>query len=101
MPVLPGAHREQIQFFALETLIEVDNEVRAIEALVNIVPMEDLGFIVKGKSQEGRPAFSAKMLLKLYVYGYRNGIRSSRKLAKACQMQCRTLVAIALSATLL
>jgi transposase len=85
MPVLPGAHREQIQFFALETLIEVDNEVRAIEALVNIVPMEDLGFIVKGKSQEGRPAFSAKMLLKLYVYGYRNGIRSSRKLAKACQ----------------
>jgi transposase len=65
MPVLPGAHREQIQFFALETLIEVDNEVRAIEALVNIVPMEDLGFIVKGKSQEGRPAFSAKMLLKI------------------------------------
>jgi len=85
MPVLPGFSRDQIQFFALETVIEPDNEVRAIDALVNAVPMEELGFEVKGKSHEGRPAFPAKALFKLLIYGYRNGIRSSRKLEKACQ----------------
>lgn len=85
MPVLAGANRGQIQFFALETVIEADNEVRAIDALVKVVPMEELGFTVKGKSHEGRPAFPARVLLKLLIYGYRNGIRSSRKLEKSCQ----------------
>jgi hypothetical protein len=58
MPVLPGFNRDQIQFFALETVIESDNEVRAIDALVNAVPMEALGFEVKGKSHEGRLMWS-------------------------------------------
>lgn len=85
MPVLPGSDRSQIQFFSLETAIEPENEVRAIDALVNALPMEALGFEVKGQSHEGRPAFAAKALFKLLIYGYRNGIRSSRKLEKACQ----------------
>jgi len=79
-----GQDRGQIQFYSLDSLIEADNEVRAIEALVDRVPLDDLGFKLKGKSREGRPAFSARMLLKLYVYGYRNRIRSSRQLARAC-----------------
>jgi transposase len=85
MPVLPGSDRSQIQFFSLETAIEPDNEARAIDALANVVPMEELGFEVKGQSHEGRPVFPAKALFKLLIYGYRNGIRSSRKLEKACQ----------------
>lgn len=85
MPVLPGANRQQMQFFSLDGLIEPDNEVRAIEALANVVPIAELGFKEKGKSHEGRPAFDARMLLKLYLYGYRNRMRSSRQLAKACQ----------------
>ena len=85
MLVLAGANRDQIHFFALETVIEGDNEVRAIDALVKVVPMEELGFTVKGKSHEGRPAFPASVLLKLLIYGYRNGIRLSRKLEKSYQ----------------
>jgi transposase len=84
MPVQVGQDRGQIQFYSLDSLIEADNEVRAIEALVDKVPLEGLGFKVKGKSREGRPAFSARMLLKLYVYGYRNRVRSSRQLERAC-----------------
>ncbi|HHB78246.1 MAG TPA: transposase, partial [Saprospiraceae bacterium] len=35
-------------------------------------------------SDQGRPPYHSSDLLKLYMYGYRNSIRSSRKLAKAC-----------------
>ena len=85
MPVIVGTNRGQIHFFALETVIEADNEVRAIGALVKVVPMKELGFAVKSKSHEGGPALPASVLLKLLIYGYCNGIRSSRKLEKSCQ----------------
>ncbi|MGL6104795.1 transposase [Romboutsia sp.] len=39
---------------------------------------------VPNNKTTGRPAFDPKDLLKLYIYGYFNGIRSSRKLAKQC-----------------
>lgn len=46
--------------------------------------IESLGFKVEKNSITGRPAFDPRDLLKLYIYGYFNGIRSSRKLAKNC-----------------
>jgi hypothetical protein len=54
-----GQDRGQIQFYSLDSLIEADNEVRAIEALVDKVP---LCFKVKGKSRDAALVwvFSAK-----------------------------------------
>ena len=44
---------------------------------------KEMGFTKTDPSFEGRPCFDPASLLKLYFYGYRNSIRSSRKLAKA------------------
>lgn len=85
MPIQRGTDRNQIQLFALEQAIGAENPVRVIDALVDALDLVELGFEVKGKSLEGRPAFAAKCLLKLYLYGYQNRIRSSRQLEKACQ----------------
>jgi len=44
-----------------------------------------LGFVVNEIKTEGRPAFNPKVFLKIYLYGYLNGLRSSRKLEKECK----------------
>jgi len=85
MPVQSGTDRHQIQLFALEQSIGAENPVRVIDVLVDALDLEQLGFELKGKSVAGRPAFAASCLLKLYLYGYQNRIRSSRQLEKACQ----------------
>ena len=84
MPKLTGADRNQLQMMSLEGCIDEDNPVRVIDALIDLFDLDQLGFITKGHSREGRPAYGADILLKLYLYGYQNRIRSSRMLAKAC-----------------
>jgi len=44
--------------------------------------LDKLGFEIATLKTEGRPAFNPKVFLKLYFYGYLNGLRSSRKLEK-------------------
>jgi transposase len=46
--------------------------------------IESFGFKIGNNESVGRPKFDPRDLLKLYVYGYFNGIRSSRKLATQC-----------------
>ena len=82
MPQLHGQSRQQLQLIAWETFIAADNPVRVVDAFVDILDVEDLGFLIKGKSHEGRPAFSVAALLKLYFYGYLNRVRSSKQLEK-------------------
>ncbi|MFZ2897507.1 MAG: IS1182 family transposase [Saprospiraceae bacterium] len=84
MPLQTSTGRTQIEFFCMEQLIGADNPVRVIEAFVEGLDLEEMGFLTPGKSREGRPAFSSKTLLKLYLYGYQHGIRSSRKLEAEC-----------------
>ena len=74
-----------MQLSCWEQFIEEDNPVRVIDAFVDYLDLDALGFINKGKSKEGRPAFSSGVLLKLYLYGYLNRIRSSRQLEKAAR----------------
>ena len=86
MPRKQGLDVCQYGLFAtpLEEMIAVDAEVRVIKAFVDQLNLSDLGF-VQVKSQ-GRSRYSSDVLLKIYLYGYLNGIRSSRKLEKACQI---------------
>ena len=42
-------------------------------------------FVAKEVQQQGRPSFNSKVFLKLYFYGYLNGIRSSRRLERECK----------------
>jgi transposase len=66
-------------------VIEQENPVRFIEAFVEKLDLIQLGFVIKELKKEGRPSYDAKVFLKLYFYGYLNGIRSSRRLERECK----------------
>ncbi|WP_133512875.1 transposase [Candidatus Thiosymbion oneisti] len=60
--------------------------VRAIDAYVDLLDLEALGFTnTAGDLTPGQPAFAPGLLLKLYVYGYLNRVRSSRRLERECR----------------
>lgn len=86
MKYIKGENREQIFLFpiSLDDSIEEENEVRLIDAFVESLKIEDLGFSVN-HIENGRPAYHPKDLLKLFIYGYLNRIRSSRTLEKECK----------------
>jgi hypothetical protein len=50
--------------------------------LCRSLSLQTLGFSVQ--TIKGRPSFDTKIFLKIYLYGYLNGLRSSRKLEKEC-----------------
>jgi len=78
-----GENRKQQIFFppSIDEYVSEDNQVRAIEDYVEILDMVELGFTKSAlNSSDGQPAYHPKLLLKIYIYGYLNRIRSSRKL---------------------
>jgi transposase len=66
----------------IEEYVETDNPVRFIDAYVNTLDMEKLGFTHSTPQDLGRPSYNPKDLCKLYLYGGLNHIRSSRKLER-------------------
>ena len=82
MQHITGISRHQLRFSSLEDSISADNPVRFIDAFVGIFDLTKLGFISKSLKREGRPSYQAQVFLKIYLYGYLNGIGSSRKLSK-------------------
>jgi transposase len=85
MQHITGISRHQLQVSSLEDTISQDNPIRFIDAFVNLIDLEKLGFTLRVLKTEGRPSFDTKVFLKIYLYGYLNGIRSSRRLEKECQ----------------
>lgn len=85
MEYITTSDRTQLEMVSLEELIEADNPVRFVDAFVDKLELGELGFQLKELKSEGRPPFHPKVLLKLYFYGYLNGIRSSRRLEKECR----------------
>ena len=86
MQFIQGRQRSQSILFpeSLDEIIEKDNEVRIIDFFVESINVADFKFVIK-TTKEGRPAYHPKDLLKLFVYGYLNHIRSSRQLEKECR----------------
>ena len=84
MQHITGISRQQLQISSLEDRISPENPVRFIEAFVEHISLQALGFTVKTIKTEGRPSFDTKVFLKIYLYGYLGGVRSSRKLEKEC-----------------
>ena len=66
--------------------MDEDNPVRAIDAYVQLLDWSELGFVDTRKSSrvDGQKAYHPTLLLKIYLYGYLNKIRSSRALEKEC-----------------
>jgi transposase len=86
MQYIQGKNRTQSILFpeSLDQIIDQENEVRIIDLFVESINPTDFKFVIK-TSIEGRPAYNPKDLLKLFVYGYLNQIRSSRALEKECK----------------
>jgi transposase len=79
---IQGSDREQLTLFpeALDEYIAEDNPVRFLDAFVETLDFGGLGFLHAMLQETGRPPYHPADLLKLYVYGYLNRIRSSRRL---------------------
>src|SRR6266513_1474780 len=92
MQFIQGKNRTQSFLFpqSLDQIIEAENEVRIIDLFVESINLTDFHFVIK-TSKEGRPAYHPKDLLKLFVYGYLNHIRSSRQLEKECKRNIELL----------
>ena len=79
-----GIARNQFQFSCLEDLIAEDNAVRVIDAFVDILDFKALGFAHLQPKKTGNPPYHPAMMLRIYLYGYLNRVRSSRKLEAEC-----------------
>ena len=83
MQFITGNNRHQTYFSTLEAQVAADNPVRLIDAFIDKLDLQKLGFTKTILKEQGRPPYAPGVLLKLYLYGYLNKIRSSRKLEKA------------------
>lgn len=68
----------------IDDYVGEDSPVRVIDAFVEQLDMDRLGFKRSRPKDTGRPPYDPRDLLKLYIYGYFNKIRSSRKLMQEC-----------------
>ncbi|WP_407118692.1 IS1182 family transposase [Bradyrhizobium sp. LMG 9283] len=81
-----GESRDQASLLParIEDYVGPDNPVRAIESFVRVLDLAKLGFRHADRKAEevGQPPYDPADLLKLYLYGYINQIRSSRRLER-------------------
>ena len=87
MSYIEGESREQRVLFpeVLDDYISEENLVRFIDAFVDGLEMEELGFDRTAPKETGRPPYDPRDLLKLYIYGYLNRVRTGRTLERECQ----------------
>ncbi|WP_439450808.1 IS1182 family transposase [Stenotrophomonas sp. ATs4] len=87
MRYVSGQDRDQTALFplSLEELVPADHPCRVIEAFVGMLDLAELGFTHAQLGRTGRPPHNPADLLKLYLYGYLNQVRSSRRLERECQ----------------
>ncbi len=86
MPYIEEIDRKQLMICSLDSMIEEESLVRIIDKFIESLDIQELGIDKAEASKEGRPSYNPRSLLKLYIYGYRNTLRSSRKLARECQL---------------
>ena len=86
MGFIRGIERDQMTLMpeVLDEYISVDNPVRFLDAFVDQLDLDGLGFGHASVADVGRPPYDPGDLLKLYLYGYLNRIRSSRRLEREC-----------------
>ena len=84
MGYISGESRNQRYLLpeAIDDYISEDNPVRFVDAFVEKLDLEELGFERAVAAETGRPGYDSGDLLRLYLYGYLNRIRSSRRLER-------------------
>ncbi len=84
MDYIKGFDRNQLVMMDFEANVELDSWARVVDWFVDALPMKELGFN-DVLQPEGRPPYKASDMLKLFMYGYKNDLRTSRKLEAACK----------------
>jgi transposase len=84
---IEGEDRSQVTLLpeCLDDYIAEDNPVRVVDAYVEELDLQELGFEGAEPALTGRPAYHPAVLLKIYIYGYLNRIQSSRRLEREVQ----------------
>ena len=84
---IEGADRSQVTLLpeCLDDYIAEDNPVRVVDAYVEELDLQELGFDGAEPALTGRPSYHPAILLKIYIYGYLNRIQSSRRLEREAQ----------------
>jgi len=87
MRYIEGRDRHQRSFLppALEDFVGAQAMVRVVDAFVGSLDMGGLGFRRSRPARTGRPGYDPRDLLALYLYGYANDVRSSRRLEQECR----------------
>ncbi|MER9544285.1 IS1182 family transposase [Mesorhizobium sp. M0437] len=87
MRYIAGEDRGQAALLpaTIDDYVATDAPVRVIDAFVDELDMVGLGFGRAVPASTGRPAYDPRDLLRLYVYGYFNEVRSSRRLERECR----------------
>lgn len=82
MGYITGQNRNQMILFpeSIDEYVKEDSTVRVIDAYVDSLTLEGFGFKRIRPAATGRPPYSSADLLKLFIYGYINRIRSSRRI---------------------
>jgi transposase len=77
--------RYQMNMFpqSIEEYVSEDDAVRAYDAFVGTLNFKELGIHIEA-DKEGNPQYDPEAMVKLFLYGCSYGIRSSRKLERAC-----------------
>lgn len=85
MKYIQGQNRSQLTLFpvSMDDAIDENNLARSIDLFVNSLKISEYGFKLDF-GENGRPAYHPADLLKLYIYGYMNRLRSSRGLEREC-----------------
>src|SRR5437870_7216137 len=93
MDYIRGANRNQVILFpeSVEDYITADNPVRFIDAFVSNLDLAALGFLRAQPGETGRPAYDPGDLLRLYLYGYLNRVRSSRMLERETKVNLEVM----------
>jgi transposase len=91
MPHVIGEQRNQLFMINLEQLVPKCSFARAIDVFVDAIDLESFGFAHVQCKEEGRPSYHPSILMKLYLYGYHYGIRTSRKLEREAQYNLEAL----------
>ena len=98
MPYVSTFDRTQMMMCSWDSFVDPKSIARLIDAFVNSLDLTKYG--VKEAAVEGRPSYDPKGMYKLYIYGSRKGIRSSRKLSESCKVNLEVKSPIKLSISL-
>src|SRR3981081_2340633 len=93
MAHIAGQSRYQSTLFpeVADDLVPRDHPVRLIDAFVDALDLGELGFSKVEAEATGRPPYLPGDLLKLYIYGYLNQVRSSRRLEREARRNLEVL----------